>query len=350
MTTQSPTVDVDNLDLPVPIQEDEHEEFSVLKIGSERDLKAALDRMDSALTYIDQVRSFVIKRTKPNDWTDQSGKPYFGEAGCNRFMAPFQMNERDVESWTIDDQGIKRGFGEKNVFEGNILFIMFRGIIGSKLLGIEASFEGGSKLDDGFKSKDDILFYSMKAKANWRGRGFRKILGMENLTWEDLAAGGVKRDQVAKIDRQTTAKADSKTAAEVWEMLLELNEGDPNKAEDYLFKMTDQPPKFPGKRRPAHCSEKALAWIGAKIRSEYHAKFPDKKPAAGATPGDGNGGAHPPDDAFRSSIENLQKLVSKDDYLAVLKEFGVGDAVEVSAAKRNAFLTTLSSKRKGGQS
>ena len=206
MTTNTPTaVDVEELDMP-PVQEDQHEEFSILKIEGEKDLKAALERMDAALSYIDQVRNFVMKRTKPNDWTDQSGNPYFGESGCNRFMAPFQFFEKDIDSWTVDAQGIKRGFNEKNVFEGEIRLIMFRGVIGSKLLGIEASFEGGSRLDDGFKSKDDILFYSMKAKANWRGRGFRKVLGMENLTWADLAAAGIKQADVKKVERRLASQ------------------------------------------------------------------------------------------------------------------------------------------------
>ena len=347
MATPEIIQEVEEMDLP--IQEDRHESFSVLKIKNAKELEEALTRMDSALAYIDEVRNFVIKRTKPNDWTDQSGNPYFGEAGCNRFAAPFQLFEKDVESWTIDDQGVKRSFDEKNVFEGKIVLIMFHGTIGSKLLGIEASFEGGSRLDDGFKSKDDILFYSMKAKANWRGRGFRKILGMENLTWADLVIANIKPGDVKKVDRQTTAKAETKEALDAWNILLELNEGDAKRAEDYLFKMTNSD-RFPGKRRPAHCSQKQLDWILPKLKTEHAAKFPDRKPASGATANEGNGGVQPGDDTFRTSVDNLRPLVSDADYHAVLTEFGVTEPVELAAAKRQSFLLKLGSKRKGGQS
>jgi hypothetical protein len=333
----------------------ESESFSLVKFASKESLAKALASAENAFLYLDKMREFVMSRTKPNDFTNQSGNPYFGEAGCNRFMAPFKIYEKNVKAWTIDENGVKREMADKNIFEGQIRIIFFSGIIGSDLLGVEASFEGGSRLDDTFRSKDDILFYFQKAKANWRGRGFRKLLGMENLTWADLAKVNIKPEDVKSIDRVTTEKADSKDVKELWGKLLEACGGSVKVAEDTLQEFTAFK-DYRGQRKAGSLSEKQFNIVKPKIEKLYAEKFPEKaktqesksaeehpQPEQGA----GTADVHADDKFLQSITAKRAQGVSDEDYAKAIKQYGGIDdePLTIPIANRNKFLISL----KGGK-
>jgi hypothetical protein len=317
--------------------------FKLLSIADEKKLVEALALAENALKYVDKLREFCLARSKPNDWTNQNGNPYFGEAGCNRFAAPFGMFERDVESYTIDAEGNKRSVNEKKAFEGDIKFIFFEGIFGSRLLGIEASFEGGSKLDDGFKSKDDILFYSQKGKANLRGRAYRKMLGMENVTWDELEKFNIRPDSVKKIERVSTTKAESEDAKKLWDILLELAGGDVKGAEDLLFNKTNSE-KYKGKTRPSALSEKAMAFLLPFFEGELKKKGGSVKESVSAAPPAPNGAGNEKPESFESKVKELKVKLTQDEFEGVLQVFGVMNESKITEAQRAPFLVQLNKR------
>lgn len=344
----------------IPIEEIETPEmqeveggFQLLKIPNDEELTKAVGSMENAIKFVERIQAAVLQRTRPGDWVLRDGKPYFTEAGCNRFRAPFGIYSKDIKSWTIDADGNRREIGDRNVYSGDVRFIFVAGVIGSKLLGVEAYFEGGSKLDDGFKEKDDVLFYAKKARANWYGSGIRKLTGMENFRVDDLEKAGIDVKQIQAIQSVKTEKADSAEAQELHNMLVDLNDGDVKKAEDYLFKLTDNPEKkFKGKTRASQLSAGQMKWIMPKVHSEWAKKFPEKsekdtanpaKPANETT----NEGHTQSNDGFLNSIKAIRsKGVSDADYAAVLKEFKVEDPFGLSNGDRNKFLIQLGKKVK----
>lgn len=353
MTTRKPqTEEPEVIEVPATAETLEQEEFSLLKIGSEKEFTEALTKVDNALKLVDQLRGFCLQRSKPNDWLDTGGNPYFTDAGCNRFRAPFGMYEQGVKMWTIDSNGIRKEINERTVFEGEIDFIFFEGIIGSKLLGVEASFQGGSRpsKEDAFRSKEDILFYIQKGKANWNGRGFRKLLGLENLTWDDLSNAGINREKVRRVEYLTTEKGNPKDAKKLWDMLLELNDGDPTKAEDYLFNLTNSD-QYKGKRRPSQLTAKQIPWITKKVQAEWEKWFPEKvSQESKAEPAPANG-VKVTDDSFQKSIANLKAHIEEKDWADLLAKFHIQDVVEIAIDKRNTFLLELgkAAHKKGGK-
>lgn len=313
----------------------EKEEFEFTKFPeNQAELDKALTKVDMRLKYVDAISAFLLKRTKPNDWLDQNGNPYFCEAGCNRMMAPFGIYEKDLTVFSIDSEGNKREISDKNMFAGDIRFFLFRGIIGSKLLGIESTFEGGAKLDDGFKGKEDSLFYLLKGKANWRGRGVRKLLGMENRTWDELEANGIKRDGIKAVTRTTTEKASSEDADKLWEKLLEMAGGDPIKAEDILEKTTKSDDgKYKGKRRPSQLSAASMKFVMSKLGIS-------PKP----TNGNGNG-SEKHDPGYDSYVASVTDILNKNKGVinleSFLKEQGVRDWMNIEPNLRIDFFNKL---------
>jgi hypothetical protein len=330
----------------------EQEAFSISKIANEKEFAEALTKIDNALKLVDKLREFCLQRSKPNDWLDTGGNPYFTDAGCNRFRAPFGMYERDVKMSTVDSNGVRKEISDRTVFEGEIEFVFFEGIIGSKLLGVEASFQGGSRpsKEDAFRSKEDMLFYIQKGKANWNGRGFRKLLGLENLTWEILDKAGIKHDQVRKIEFVTTEKGAAEDVKKLWDMLLELNDGNPAKAEDYLFNLTNSD-QYKGKRKPSQLTAKQIPWITRKVQEEREKRFPEKVSQEPKETAPANGNGKVTDDSFQKSILNLRQHVDEKEWSNLLQRHHVQDVVEIAVDKRNPFLLELGklAHKKGGK-
>lgn len=327
--------------------------FDLIKIPNDEELTKAIENMKRALTYIEFVQNAVIARSKPGDWVLRDGKPYFTEAGCNRFRGPFRIYfKKDLQSWTIDAQGNRREISDRNVYEGDVRFIFFAGTAGSALLGSEGYFVGGARLPEpgekGFWDKGDILNYTKKARANYDGLVIRKITGMENLTLEDLKAQGVDVSKIEKVEYVKTEKADSGEAQELWNWILDLNDGDVKRAEDYLFKLTDNPEKkFKGKARPSQLSAGQMKWIRPKVHDEWKKKFPEKAKETKAP--ESNAAASQTNDGFLKSVQVLRPKISDDDYAEILNSFGVMKPEEVQAEKHNDFLRSMSKKVKEGK-
>ena len=286
-----------------------------------------------AITFVNKLRDFVLRNSRPNDWILQNGNPYFCASGCNRFAGPFGIYEKELTSFSIDANGQKRELSERNMFEGDIRFFFFSGVIGSKLLGFDMHIDGGTSLEDGFKSKTDLLFYYQKAKANWRGRAIRMITGLENLTIDDLDKAGIKLSEVKQVNRVSTPKADTEQVKKLWDMLLKLNDGDQIKAEDALLKTTTSE-KYAGKRRPSQLTEKQMEWILPKVEKEYNAKF-------------GNGtevNSSPSDNVtkmFLANLDAMTKAISKEDYQKFLQQEKVTDVSLLDPSARGVFLLRL---------
>jgi hypothetical protein len=332
------TKDVEDVASQLVIKEEvEVGGWLVTGLKDDKELEKLVSEADRRLRFVDSMRDLIAKRTKVNDWLNQNGNPYLTEAGLSRFRAAFGIYEKDVTSYTIDAEGNKKSISEVNVFSGDIRFIMFTGIVGSKLLGVDYSYEGGSRLEDGFKNKDDILFYMQKAKANWNGRALRKLLGMENFSWEELEKYGIKKDMVRTIERISTQKVDTEKAKELHNLLLELNEGDVKKAEDYLESLTKSD-KYAGKRRASQLSEAQINWILPKIKNELNKKFPDKKVDKSV---DDVVSGNASEQKFLDTVKLLVEDIKEEDFLSFLYENNINDWTKLTGQPRNKFIIEL---------
>ena len=176
------------------------------------DIDKKLANVDKVFELLGKLRKFALKHLSPKSVTNENGNPYITESGVNVFDSPFGIYERDVSGVVVKDNGVQVPINDPNAFSGVIECIIYKGMVGSKTLGIEASFEGGTyfgeteagQKDRKFHDKEDYLFFSKKAKANWRGRARRKILGLDNITWEELAEYKITPDNCTTIARRTS--------------------------------------------------------------------------------------------------------------------------------------------------
>lgn len=368
MAKQESAVEPIEIVEPPVIAHDEFEQeaFALIRIGTRDELDKALVAVEARLEFVDKLRTFTLRRTRATDWSIQSDarkgtkRTYLGESGVQRFRAAFGMYEgkmqsdgstiSDLSSYTVDSAGARRDRTSAKFFEPPISFIWFEGTVGSKLLNVEAWFQGAVKVEEGFWSKDDIHNFYKKAQANFIGRAFRKLLGLENISLDELKTAGINIDDIPSIDRVTTEKAASADAVELHKMLLALNEGNPKKAEDYLFAMTNSD-KYKGKRTASSLTDNQMKWILPKVRSEHDAKFPEKAAERTAAVAEQSTqtsaqSSSESNTKFQQSVAGVAKTITEADYAAVCAEYAIQDIAEIAVDKRNAFLLSLVSRRK----
>lgn len=176
------------------------------------DIDKKLANVDKVFELLGKLRRFALKHLSPKSITNENGNPYITESGVNVFDSPFGIYEKDVSGVVVTSSGVQVSIDDQNAFANDIDCIIYKGIVGSKTLGIEASFEGGTyfadteagQKDRKFHDKEDYLFFSKKAKANWRGRARRKLLGLDNITWDELKEYGITPDNCTSVSRKST--------------------------------------------------------------------------------------------------------------------------------------------------
>jgi hypothetical protein len=143
--------------------------------------KQAEARIDAVI----KIKQMALKVTNAADWTDQQGKPYLQASGSEKIANLFNI------SWKIDEPTME------TEGDGTITYV-YKG---------EFSLAGRSIEVEGSRSSRDTFFrkyeydkdgnktgekpldrrdLKMAAMTNLLGNGITRILGIRNLTWEDL--------------------------------------------------------------------------------------------------------------------------------------------------------------------
>ncbi len=169
-------MDEDRNDLPVLAND------SIVQIAAE-----AEKRVDAIM----KIKQIALKVTNARDWTNQQDRPYLQVSGSEKVANLFNI------SWRIDEPRLE--YEE----DGHFTFT-FKGVfsMGGRSIEVEGSrsskdpffkkYEWVDKEGGGREKKErpisaiDKRDVKMAALTNLFGNGISRILGIRNLTWEDL--------------------------------------------------------------------------------------------------------------------------------------------------------------------
>jgi len=248
------------------------------------DIEKKLAMVEKTFQLFDKLKEFALKNISANNIIDESGKPYIMENGVTTFRAPFGIYEQDVVTTIIKEDGTQVSEDDPNAFKGTLKAVRCKGIIGSKMLGIKVEFEAGVYLDEKqtkFKSADDFIWYMKKARSNFSGRGIRKLLSIDNITWADLEKHGIRKEDCAGTNRAAAApptEDELEQRKKVGTWIVDMH--GKNNAEDKLEEYTQFTGKdgtlVPGIRKLANLSGKRLAVTYGKIKKDYEEFSPNK--------------------------------------------------------------------------
>jgi hypothetical protein len=168
--------------------------------------------------FVGKLIDMSLARTSYLDWVNQQGKPYLLHSGAEKVARLFGVKLSDVNSrkeWTEDSTGryyIYVTTGRASL-PGNYDSIEALGTCGQrdKFFAWETLYKDGKKIGGKWKDTGDIDETNvMKASySNFVVNAITHLLGLRNLTWEQLEKAKIDIKKILKVEYQ-----DRKPAAE----------------------------------------------------------------------------------------------------------------------------------------
>jgi hypothetical protein len=145
---------------------------------------------ESRIDAVVKIKQLALKVTNASDWTDQQGKPYLQASGAEKvanlfniswgFLTPEPLYEEDEEGhYTFTFKGHFSMGGRSIEIEGS------RSSRDKFFMQYDYP-EGAQKTERKVKDRDNKRDVKMAALTNLLGNGITRILGIRNLTWDDL--------------------------------------------------------------------------------------------------------------------------------------------------------------------
>ena len=174
-------------------------------VVSESDLEAALKVAERNELLARKIKTLALKQTNPKDWADMDGKPYLQASGAEKIARLFGISWRICEGYPQredqkDDKGSYYVYTYKGEFEmgGKTIEVIGTCSQRDRFFGRK-----GGELKN--ESEIDVTNIIRKAMTNMEVNGITRMLGIRNLTWEELAEAGLKQGQSAQVNYKTKA-------------------------------------------------------------------------------------------------------------------------------------------------
>lgn len=175
-------------------------ENEVEVVSQEFDILAIAEKRSAML---EKLSSYAVTRTNQNDWVDQQGKPYLTGSGAEKIARVFGIkihSVKGVKRLSQDEQGTFYIYEYNCVAE-----------LPSKFDSIEAVGTCSSrdkffaKKGDEWKplSQIDECNIQKAAYTNCIGNAITRLLGLRNMTWEEiekLSLGKINRGKSPKVE------------------------------------------------------------------------------------------------------------------------------------------------------
>ena len=190
METTGKEIEVKNLEVATPLI-------------TEEDAENAIKRAERMEAYVRKIKTLAIKQTNKNDFVDMGGKPYLQASGAEKIARLFGISWRICEGYPkkeqiTDEKGSYYMYTYKGEFTmgGKSIEIIGTCSQKDKFLGTQGDkARPASEIDE-----TNII---KKANTNMIVRGVTTILGIRNLTWDEVKSGGVEQNQTNKVVYQT---------------------------------------------------------------------------------------------------------------------------------------------------
>lgn len=166
------------------------------------------ERAEKRIEAVNKIKLLALKVTNAHDWTNQGGKPYLQASGGEKVARLFGISWRISEPIYESEEGGHYSYTYTGIFSLSGADIEAVGTRSSK----DGFFKKyGPKDSDG---KSDTLPPSeidkgdvkKAAYTNLIGNGITRLLGIRNLTWEDLEVVGIKKENVGRVDYKKAGK------------------------------------------------------------------------------------------------------------------------------------------------
>ena len=148
-----------------------------------------------------KIKKVALKVTNPRDWTDQQGNPYLQVSGSEKIANLFNISWRIDEPTYEEDSEGHYTYSYKGYFSLGSRTVEAEGSRSSRdKFFIQYSYSEKERTEIPVSDRSNKRDVKMAALTNLLGNGITRILGIRNLTWEDLKEfAGITKEQVTSI-------------------------------------------------------------------------------------------------------------------------------------------------------
>lgn len=159
-----------------------------------KDLTAIADKAEKNIQAVKRIIAAALKVTNDSDWTDYGGKPYMEVSGAQKIASLFNVSwQPETPTVEFHDDGHYTW-----TYTGD--FSLGRRVTGA--VGTRSSrddFFAVAHEKDVPISEIDAGAVKKAAWTNWLNRGIKAILGLNNLTWDQLKEAGMSEERIGKV-------------------------------------------------------------------------------------------------------------------------------------------------------
>lgn len=208
---------------------DNEQEYGLMEVKSDdapvtriptRDLVELAEQGEKFVTALNKIKQVALMATNPNDWVDENGKPYLQASGAEKVGRVFGV------SWRINEPTFDNLDGGHYMYSYTGEFCLKGECITA--VGTRSSKDGFFKKyrwDNEHKDKDgkaqrielppseiDRGDVKKSAFTNLLANGITRLLGLRNLTWDDLEKfANITQAKVQSIQFKKEGKAQTQT-------------------------------------------------------------------------------------------------------------------------------------------
>lgn len=254
-----------------------NEELVPAVLGTDNLVKMA-EFAEKRIEAMKRIKTAALMVTSQHDWIDQNGKPYLQVSGSEKVARLFGISWRIDEPQLTTEEDGHFSYTYKGYFTLGSATIEAIGSRGSKDL-----FFSRAHQKDIPPSEIDRNDIKKAAYTNLLGNGITRMLGLRNLTWEEVKSAGIDKDKVSKVDygkAEMTEEAKD-LRKKIGKMLMEMAGSNKAEASKLLMKYTSFVGKdgkeVKGKSSITGLSEKAIPVTYGKVKEAYENWEKDKK-------------------------------------------------------------------------
>jgi hypothetical protein len=182
---------------------------AVPALGDETLVQLA-EQAEKRVDAINKIKRAALKATNPGDWTDQGGKPYLWSSGAEKIARVFGVSWKISEPKFVQEESGHFSYSYTGTFSlaGATIEVIgsrsskdgfFKRYVGS---GADRKELPPSEIDKG-----DVM---KAAYTNLIGGGICRLLGIRNLSYEDLKEfAGIMPGMIPRVDYKKAGKTDT---------------------------------------------------------------------------------------------------------------------------------------------
>jgi len=178
--------------------------LSTAPVIASEDLITIAEQAEKRINAINKIKTIALKVTNQFDWIDQNGRPYLQVSGAEKIARLFGI------SWRIDEPMMEHEEGGHFAYTYKGYFTL--GGVTIEAIGTRSSKDGFFKrYDKSTKaelppSEIDKGDVKKAAYTNCIGNGITRLLGIRNLTWDDIKQAGISQREARRIEYKAEDK------------------------------------------------------------------------------------------------------------------------------------------------